>query len=173
MQPIPLSMVAQAVSSGVTSLNIDAKAVFASPRPAGRNSQPNGNRPTCAGNTNCIPMCPIQAKWDAAVTLNKALNTRKVTVIYQAVANQVLVGPDGNISGIGYITWQNENNPTKGPQQVARGTLYVLAAHAVENVKLLLMSATNALPNGVATHSFQVGCNLMDHTIYRSWALMP
>ncbi len=173
MQPIPLSMVDQAVSSGVTSLNIDGKAVFVSPTPAGRNSQPNGNRPTCAGNTNCIPICPIQAKWDAAVTLNKALNTRKVTVIYQAVANQVLVGPDGNISGIGYITWQNENNPTKGPQQVARGTLYVLAAHAVENVKLLLMSATNALPNGVANHSLQVGCNLMDHTIYLSWALMP
>src|SRR5260370_36676384 len=109
MQPIPLSMVDQAVSSGVTSLNIDGKAVFVSPTPAGRNSQPNGNPPTCAGNTNCLPICRVQAKWDGAVTLNKALNTRKQTVIYQPGADHVLVGPDGTSIGIAYSTWHNEN----------------------------------------------------------------
>ena len=173
MNPIPLTLVDQAVASGVHGMTIDGNPVFVSPTPAGRNSQPNGNRPTCAGNTNCIPICPIQAKWDAGVTLKKALDTGKVTVLSQAVARKVLVGSDGRIAGIEYITWDKQNNPTPGTPQVALGTSYVLAAHAIENVKLLLMSASESLPNGVANRSDQVGRNLMDHTIYLSWALMP
>jgi glucose dehydrogenase len=175
LNPIPLSLVDQAVVSGVKGMTVDGKPVFVSPTPAGRNSQPNGKRPTCAGNTNCIPICPIQAKWDAAITLNKALDAGpgKVTVVAQAVARKVLVGSDGRIAGIEYVTWDKQNNPTPGAPQVARGTNYVLAAHAIENVKLLLMSASNSLPNGVANGSDQVGRNLMDHTIYLSWALMP
>ena len=30
-------------------------------------------RRACAGNTNCIPICPIQAKYDPTITLNDAL----------------------------------------------------------------------------------------------------
>src|SRR5204862_6822170 len=37
--------------------------------PAARNSQPYQNRRACAGNTSCIPICPIQAKYDATITL--------------------------------------------------------------------------------------------------------
>ena len=40
--------------------------------PAARNSQPYRNRRACAGNTNCIPICPIQAKYDPTITLNDA-----------------------------------------------------------------------------------------------------
>jgi hypothetical protein len=36
--------------------------------PAARNSQPYRNRRACAGNTNCIPICPIQAKYDPTIT---------------------------------------------------------------------------------------------------------
>lgn len=179
MNPIPPTLVDQAVSKGVQGMNIDGNPVFVSSTPAGRNSQPHDSRPTCAGNTNCIPICPIQAKWDASVTLKRALDTTdasgnpNVKVISQAVATRAIVGSDGRITGIEYVTWDKQNNPTPGAPQVATGTKYVLAAHAIENAKLLLMSKTNALPNGVANHSDQVGRNLMDHTIYLSWALMP
>jgi choline dehydrogenase-like flavoprotein len=47
----------------------------------------------------------------------------------------------------------------------------VLAAHAIETPKILLMSRTDALPNGVANSSDQVGRNLMDHPVQLSWAL--
>ena len=77
----------------------NGKPVFVTPTPAGRNSQPYQNRRVCAGNTNCIPICPIQAKYDATVTLAKALNTGKVTVIYKAVASKVLTDENGRISG--------------------------------------------------------------------------
>ena len=57
--------------------------------PAGRNSQPYQNRRVCAGNTNCIPICPIQAKYDPSVTLADALRTGNVDVMYKTVASQV------------------------------------------------------------------------------------
>ena len=48
------------------------------PRQRGRNSRPYDGRRVCAGNTNCIPICPIQAKYDPTITLNKALDTGNV-----------------------------------------------------------------------------------------------
>ncbi len=173
LNPIPLSMVDQAFSSQLGGLMLENKPVFATPTPAGRNSQPYQNRSQCMGNTSCIPICPIQAKYDATVTLNKALNTGNVQIIYQAVACKVLADSAGRISGIEYITWDKETNPTPSPRKVVRGAMYVLAAHAIENAKLLLMSRSDQLPNGVANSSDQVGRNLMDHVLYLSWALMP
>ena len=49
---------------------------------------------------------------------------------------------------------------------MARAAIYVLAAHAVENAKLLLAS-------NIANASGQVGRNLMDHPTMLAWGLMP
>ena len=42
--------------------------------------EPYRNRRACAGNTNCIPICPIQAKYDPTITLNDAMDTGFVTI---------------------------------------------------------------------------------------------
>src|ERR1043165_7758284 len=39
--------------------------------PQGRNSVDRGERPACCGNASCIPVCPIQAKYDATVHLGQ------------------------------------------------------------------------------------------------------
>lgn len=176
LNPIPLSLVDEAVSTGVSGLSLpssDNQPVFVSPTPAGRNSQPYQSRRVCAGNTNCIPICPIQAKYDATVTINKALDTGRVTVLYQSVARRVLHDDAGRISGVEYLTWDRETSPQAAKPAVATGRAYVLAAHAIENAKLLLLSRTPAFPNGLANSSDQVGRNLMDHVLYLSWALSP
>ena len=111
------------------------------PTPVGRNTIPYDDRRVCAGNTNCIPICPIQAKYDATVTINKALNTGNVTILYQSVASRVVVDPaSGKISGIDYITWTDPRGGASG-KGTAVGKFYVLAAHAIETPRLLLMSA--------------------------------
>ncbi|HEV7505237.1 MAG TPA: GMC family oxidoreductase [Thermoanaerobaculia bacterium] len=174
LNPIPLSVVDQTVSQGVSGLDSpvsDDKPVFVTPTPAGRNSQPYQNRRVCAGNTNCIPICPIQAKYDATVTLGKALNTGNVTVTYKAVVSKVLTDANGSISGVQYIPWDRQVNPTPGEVQTATAATYVLAAHAIEIPKILLLSANEQFPKGIANRSDQVGRNLMDHVIYLSWAL--
>jgi choline dehydrogenase-like flavoprotein len=176
LAPIPLSLVDQAVSQSVAGLALpssDDKPVFVTPTPAGRNSQPYQSRRVCAGNTNCIPICPIQAKWDATVTLGKALNTGKVTVLSQSVASKLLTDANGRISGVQYIPWQQALDPAPQPPVTVTGAAYVLAAHAIENPRLLMLSANEAFPHGLANSSDQLGRNLMDHVLYLSWALMP
>ena len=147
--------------------------VFVTPTPQGRNSEPYDDRRVCAGNTNCIPICPIQAKWDPTVTLGKALDTGNVTVSYQSVAYNVATVrryercTHESITTCGRAT--RNGNLTKVSKSVT-GKIYVLACHAIENAKLLLLSNNW---QGIANTSNQVGRNLMDHPLYLTWALAP
>ena len=150
------------------------------PVPGGRNSTPNpaydggrGYSPVgavgrpetglrCEGNASCIPGCPAQAKYSALKTLDAA-EQAGARVVHQTVATKVVVGTDGQVTGIDYYQWTGDTFPswTQGTVTARR---YVLAAHAVENAKLLLMS-------GAANSSDQVGRNFMDHPFLISWAL--
>jgi choline dehydrogenase-like flavoprotein len=130
-------------------------------RPVGAVDDPHrGQR--CEGNSSCIPICPVQAKYNARKTL-AAAGRRHVTVRTQAVATRVQVGTRGRITGVTYRTYDG-NGP--GPAQTVTAQVYVLAANAIENAKLLLAS-------GAGDRSGQVGRNLMDHPFLMTWALMP
>ena len=171
MMAIPMSLVDEAVEAGVSGLTVDDIALGVTSTPAGRNSQPYQSRRVCAGNTNCIPICPIQAKYDASVTINEALDTGNTTVLYRSVANNVTIDGNGNVTGIGYIQYANDFGQQTGTG-TAVGKVYVLAAHAIETPKLMLMSTNGGrTPNGISNSSGQVGCNLMDHPLYLAWAL--
>src|SRR5205085_8747698 len=41
--------------------------------PQARNSRSYQGRPACAGNSTCVPICPIQAKYDATLHVNLAV----------------------------------------------------------------------------------------------------
>ncbi|SFY29608.1 GMC family oxidoreductase [Pseudomonas sp. NFACC36] len=172
MHSIPLSLVDGSFVAAVTGQTFDGLPLVVSPTPAGRNSQPYAGRRVCAGNTNCTPICPIQAKYDATVTMNKALATGKVKVLYRTVATKLNVGLDGTIFGVEFKQYQLGDGPMTGFGE-AIAQRYVIAAHAIETPKLLLNSATPAWPKGVANSSGQVGRNLADHPIYLAWGLMP
>ncbi|HYN19909.1 MAG TPA: GMC family oxidoreductase [Thermoanaerobaculia bacterium] len=173
MRGIPPSVVDQRFSKALDGTTFENDPVLVTPTPQGRNSQPYQGRRVCEGNTNCTPICPIQAKYDATVTLGDALQTGFVDLMPQTVATKVLVDGNGKVSGIEYLRYQDATTREGAVQGTATGTLYVLAAHAVEVPKMLLLSATDAMPNGAANRSGLVGCNLMDHPTYLSWGLMP
>jgi choline dehydrogenase-like flavoprotein len=185
MGPIPMSIVDQTVSTGVAGLQVPGMLdgegdtrmydVFVTPTPQGRNSEPYQDRRVCAGNTNCIPICPIQAKWDPTVTLGQALDTTdkdgnsNVTVSYQSVAINIAV-EGKSVTRIDYLVWSSDaSGKLTSEKKSVTGKLYVLAAHAIENAKLLLMSNNR---KGICNRSDQVGRNLMDHVLYLSWALV-
>jgi glucose dehydrogenase len=136
--------------------------------PAARNSQPYRNRRACAGNTSCIPICPIQAKYDATITLNEATNNG-AQLIDHAVASEILV-ENGSISGINYIKY-DEKSGSKA-DCVIKAKIYVIAANGIETPRLLLMSR-NQIASGIANSSGMVGRNLMDHPQYLTWGLLP
>jgi glucose dehydrogenase len=135
--------------------------------PAARNSQPYRNRRACAGNTNCIPICPIQAKYDPTITLNEATD-RGAMLIDHVVASEIVLEGE-RVSQINFITYKGETGPKTG-EGCVKATTYVIAANAIETPRLLLMSNNG---QGIANSSGMVGRNLMDHPYYVGWALLP
>jgi choline dehydrogenase-like flavoprotein len=69
------------------------------------------------------------------------------------------------VTGVEYLHYESPGSP-KHRTAVARGRTYVLACHALENAKLMLMSGLQA-PNGL------VGANLQDHPTMLAWGLAP
>jgi choline dehydrogenase-like flavoprotein len=120
----------------------------------------------CQGNTNCVPICPVQAKYDARRTLVQAMRTGNVVLLARTVASKVLVDDaTGKISGIQAKTYDNRDLPGH-TTRVFTAQTYILAANAVENARLMLAS-------GLPGQNGQMGRNLMDHGYLLTWALMP
>lgn len=120
----------------------------------------------CQGNINCVPICPVQAKYNAGKTLAKALQTGKVDILPQSVASQVIYDSEnGHVTGIQFKTYTNTTTPDH-VTGIAKGRIFVLSANAIENPRLMLASR---LPN----ENGLIGRNLMDHAYLLSWALMP
>jgi choline dehydrogenase-like flavoprotein len=119
----------------------------------------------CQGNTACTPICPVQAKYNANKTLAKS-DRRNLRVLAQAVASRVNVDPaTGAVESIEYQRYEDPASPRHTVHR-AKGRAYVLAAHAVENAKLMLAS-------GLGGASGQLGKNLMDHPCLYAWGLAP
>jgi choline dehydrogenase-like flavoprotein len=119
----------------------------------------------CEGNASCVPICPVQAKYNALKTL-KSAKQGNVKVITQAVASTIEIdSASGRVTSITYKRYKNPNSP-EHTTETAQGTIFVIAAHSVETAKLLLAS-------GACRTSDQVGRNLMDHAVFLTWGLMP
>ena len=121
----------------------------------------------CEGNSSCIPICPIQAKYNAMKTLDDARHTGKhrMKTISQAVASKVELAESGRVSGIVYKKYPFPGVPQYELRR-ARGKQYVLAGGAVENVTL-------ALASGICNTSGELGRNLMDHPYMMTWGSAP
>ncbi|MBB5192722.1 choline dehydrogenase-like flavoprotein [Silvimonas terrae] len=123
--------------------------------PVARNSRPYDERPTCCGNNNCMPICPIAAMYSGIIHVLKAerAGTRLLT---NAVVYRLEVDAHDNIIAALY------KDPDGNSHRVT-GKYFVLAANALESAKILLMSTTDKFASGLANSSDQVGRNLMDH----------
>jgi choline dehydrogenase-like flavoprotein len=170
MPAIRPSLTDRFVSEAIDGMVIHGQALKVRSTPAARNSQPFKNRRVCAGNTNCIPICPIQAKYDPTITLRDAEATGHVKFMYRTVATKVVVDEHGRVSQINYRPYHPDG--TLGEEGHVSAKVYVIAGNAIETPRLLLMS-DDRLPTGVANRSDQVGRNLMDHPYYVPWGLLP
>jgi choline dehydrogenase-like flavoprotein len=122
----------------------------------------------CQGNTNCVPICPVQAKYDSRKTLVKALATGRVDVLTQAVASEVHFDKaNGAVKEITVKAYRSREGDEYRPFKV-RGKIFILAANAVENARLLLESA---LREDLKLNE-RIGQHLMDHPYVLAWGLM-
>ncbi len=143
------------VANKINNLDIYSSRIKVMRTPQARNSQPYDGRPVCAGNSTCDPICPIAAKYDGTVHVKKAL-TAGVILREKSVATKLIVGNDNRIERVEYIDWN-------GSKFNIRAKVVVVAAHAIETPKLLLLSVGLNTPHGVSNSSGFVGRCLMDH----------
>lgn len=137
-------------------------------RPLGAPDLPDERGQRCQGNSSCIPICPVQAKYSALKSLRQAIDNSngRVAVCTQAVASQIEIdSASGRVTGIRYKKYYDPTTDVF-TEHVVRAKVYVVAAHAIETAKLLLASRA-------ANSSNMVGRHLMDHPLLLTWGLMP
>jgi choline dehydrogenase-like flavoprotein len=179
MHRIPPSYLDRFFENGTADLSIDYDGreypLRVTSTPQGRNGIPNTRYPggytpvgavgnpdlgqRCQGNSACVPICPVQAKYNGMKSLDAAVATGRVDVVTQAVASFIRHNANGRITSIEYKAYRSPDSPAYDIYS-ASGTIFVLAAHVVENVKLLLASNLG----GDAT-----GRYLMDHPTMLTW----
>ena len=176
MPPIVPTYNDRQVMDATHGLTFDGLPVEFVTTPQARNSTLYQGRPACAGSANCIPICPIQAKYDATVHLKRALNPMldkdsppgavAATPVFDSVVTAVLLDQSGAVRAL------RVTHPDLSTGEV-RGRTFVLALNAIENAKLLLNSATDRAPAGVANRSDTIGRYLMDHDVKITYARAP
>ncbi|MDR5783625.1 GMC family oxidoreductase [Caballeronia sp. LZ065] len=120
-----------------------------------RNSRHYDGRPACCGNNNCQPICPIDAQYTGGIAV-QAAEKAGARVLPNAVVYRIEHTDGGRIAAVHYFDPERRTHRVTGEQ-------FVLAANGIESPKLLLMSASDRFPDGLANRSGMVGRNLMDH----------
>ncbi|MGD0106813.1 MAG: GMC family oxidoreductase [Rhodopila sp.] len=189
MRRIPPSWSDQALGAAVNGMTVtlgsDQVSLKVRSYPAARNGVPRGDYipqgavdiradgeiverylgQRCAGNTACTPICPIQARYHAGKTIARAI-PGGLSVLSQAVASTIVIDPvDGAVRRIEYKRYDDLKSASFTLESVT-ARLYILAAHTIENAKLLLGS-------GISGHGGTVGQGLMDHPALYAWGLAP
>jgi len=148
--PIPPSYSDRILSEKLRSLGMSFIA-----RPAARNSRTYDGRSQCQGFGTCSPICPTGAQYSAMVHIQKA-EKLGVELIENARADRINTDNHGGIVSVDYTH-------SDGTQGSATGKIVVVAANGIETPRLLLMSASDEYPHGLANSSGEVGRNYMDH----------
>jgi choline dehydrogenase-like flavoprotein len=101
--------------------------------------------------------CLVHGKSDAeVVAVRPALEFPNVTLLRNAKALKLETNAGGTV--VTEVVAE-----TEGEREVFRGDIVVVSCGAANSAKLLLMSANDAHPNGLANGSDQVGRNYMFH----------
>lgn len=161
MPPLPLASGDQLFKEAAASLGLELLAT-----PQARNSvEGYQGRSQCCGNAICIPVCPVQAKYDATYHLDLA-EAAGVELTDNAMVSKVVADENGRITMVTYLDQD-------GGSHDVTGTIFVIAANGIETPRLLLMSRDDRFPNGIANSSDLVGRFLSDHPEARVGAVVP
>jgi choline dehydrogenase-like flavoprotein len=122
-----------------------------------RNSKPYQGRPACVAFATCGThrICPIAAQYTSEGHIALAEASGKATVIANASVVRLVTDSNKRIVSAVYM-----NREKQEAEQKAR--VFVLAAHAVETARLLLLSESSRFPDGLANGSGMVGRNFME-----------
>jgi choline dehydrogenase-like flavoprotein len=122
------------------------------------NSRPYAGRSECVALAAC-KVCPSGARYSADIHVAEAIRSGLCDVFTNTVARRIEINGDHSVKSIQVSSLQGEDREINGAH-------YVVAAHAVESARLLLLS-------NCGNHSDQVGRNLMEHIYVDAGGYLP
>jgi choline dehydrogenase-like flavoprotein len=124
--------------------------------PQARNSEAYDGRSKCLGYSTCSPVCPSGAKYSGDVHIRMA-EAEGARVIDRAPVQRLEHDATGDtVEAAVYAT-------PEGTEHLQAARAFVLAAGGIEIPRLLLLSASENYPDGLANSSGLVGEYLMEH----------
>jgi len=143
----------------------EAVGIRMAPAAVGMNSTEFKGRRGCIYDGWCHVGCPIGALANPVVTYLADARKAGAEVRPRATVTRVLTNPQGTkVTGIEYYDEKKE-------RQVQEASVVVLAAWSAQNPRLLLNSATDRYPKGLANSSDLVGKYMMAHFSSGTWAM--
>ena len=135
------------------------------PAAVGMNSIDFKGRPACIYDGWCHVGCPIGALANPVVTYLADARKAGAEVRALSTVTRVLTNDSGNkVIGVEYYDAKKE-------KQVQEASVVILAAWAAQNPRLMLNSATDKHPKGLANSSGLLGKYMMAHYASGTWAL--
>lgn len=129
------------------------------------NSAERDGRMACRQTGFCFQGCKWGAKWSTLYTeIPQGEATGRLEVRPNAFALRVEHDEKGKVTGVVYAD-------KDGKQQRQKARLVCVACNSIESPRLLLNSASNMFPDGLANSSGQVGKNYMRHTTGSVYAI--
>ncbi|GAB2189249.1 GMC family oxidoreductase [Sessilibacter sp. MAH1] len=121
------------------------------------NTEARDGRPSCQVNGFCMQGCKIGAKWSTMYTeIPRAEATGNMELRPNSMVLKIEHDKNGKITGVLYAD-------EKGAQHFQKARLVAVAGNSIESPRMLLNSASNLFPDGLANSSGQVGQNYMTH----------
>jgi choline dehydrogenase-like flavoprotein len=127
-------------------------------------SAPRGDSPPCVYRGMCRIGCSTNAKQSQLVTFIPRALAAGAEIRDLAMAGRIETGPDGRCTGVHYHR--------EGAWHFQRARNVVVAGYAIETPRLLLISANDRFPNGLANSSGLVGKYLMTQSNQAAWGYM-
>ena len=156
MPPHRLNWHAQVLARGARKLGAQPFAP-----PIAINSAERDGRPACIYCGWCGSGCPTEAKATAANTYLARAEHAGARVVSGAFVHRVdYDAARGRVTGVRFLDAERREHRLNA-------RLVILAAHAMENPRLLLMSANATFPDGLANSSGLVGKNFMSHPTWQ------
>ena len=121
------------------------------------NSDETGERMMCQQTGFCFQGCKWGAKWSTAYTeVPEGEATGNMEVRENSHVARILHDDTGKVTGVEYFD-------KDGTLQMQKARIVCVAGNSIESPRLLLNSASEMFPDGLANSSGQVGRNYMRH----------
>ncbi len=153
MPPLQVFAQGKIIEQGFTQLGLRT-----SPIPMAINSTAYNGRPACVYDGWCDAGCPIHALANPLAVYLRQAREDGVEVRHRSVVSRVLTDAKGErAKGVEYFD-------AAGMRRVQPADVVILAAFAFQNPRILLNSATDKHPRGLANASGMVGKYMMGHS---------